>query len=427
MIALLKVIIALGAAGTVALAIGTALVPDLAGLHLFPSVSIALVATLVARVALWLMYRPTAPEADAELPTLTVVIPAYNEGPGVIKTIESIFASDYPKDRLRVVAVNDGSKDDTGAALDAAAARVELHGGRLEVVHLPKNRGKRGALYEAFKRATSDIIATVDSDSVIEPQTLRALVSPFVKDLDVGGVAGKVLVLNRTRNVLTRMLHVRYLLGFDFVRAYQSQLDTVWCCPGAIQAYRRALVAPHLDAWVDQRFLGSRCTNGDDHAMTNLVLSLGKKTRYQATAVCWTIVPHTTMKLCKMYIRWGRSATREGLRALLFVPRRVVRQGPLKGLLMAWDALAQPLAVAGRLASIPAGTWLLVAHPQWLLRGLLAGTLYSIFYALVYLRSERSSDVLFGVLYGWYALFVLFWVQPFATITVRRNGWLTRG
>ncbi|MFO0747555.1 MAG: glycosyltransferase [Myxococcota bacterium] len=427
MIRALKLLIALVAAGTVALAVASSLVPELAGLHLFPSVSLVLVATLGTRIALWLAYRPTPACADDRLPSLTVVIPAYNEGPGVIATIETIFASDYPKDRLTVIAVNDGSKDDTGDALDRALARSDLHGGRLEVIHLPQNRGKRGALHVGFARASGDVLATIDSDSIIAPDTLRNLVAPFVARPNVGGVAGKVLVKNRNQNVLTRMLHVRYLLGFDFVRAYQSVLRTVWCCPGAIQAYRRALVAPHLDAWAAQRFLGVRCTNGDDHAMTNLVLSLGADTVYQASAVCWTIVPHTTTKLCKMYIRWGRSATREGLRAMLFVPRRMLRVGPWRAPLMAWDALAQPLGVVGRLASIPAGTWLLLAHPEWLLRGLLAGTLYSLFYALVYLRSERSTDVVFGVLYGWYALFVLFWVQPFATVTVRRNGWLTRG
>lgn len=423
----LKVLIALGALAAIALAVASSLVPDLAALHVVPSLSAVVVATLAARVALWLAYRPTPLVDDAELPPLTVVIPAYNEGPGVVATIESLFAARYPRDRLRVIAVNDGSKDDTGLALDAALARHDLHGGRLEVVHLPQNRGKRAALHEGFRRASGDILATVDSDSVVEPDTLRALVAPFVRDARVGGVAGKVLVLNRGKNVLTRMLHVRYLLGFDFVRAYQSALRTVWCCPGAIQAYRRALVAPHLDAWAAQRFLGAACTNGDDHAMTNLVLSLGADTRYQATARCLTKVPETTVRLCKMYIRWGRSATREGLRALAFTPRRAVRLGPWRGPLMAWDALSQPLAVAGRLASIPAGSWLLLAHPLWLLRALAAGTLFSVFYALVYLRSERSSDVLFGVLYGWYALFVLFWVQPFATLTVRRNGWLTRG
>jgi hyaluronan synthase len=128
-----------------------------------------------------------------------------------------------------------------------------------------------------------------------------------------------------------------------------------------------------------------------------------------------------------MYIRWGRSTTREGLRALRFTPRRAVSRGLLRGAAIAVDAVTQPLAILLRLASIVGGAWLLFASPLWLLRTLLLSTLIALPYAFVYLRSERSSDVVFGILYGWFALYALFWVQPFATITVRRNGWLTRG
>lgn len=425
-----KLCIALGALGLLVLAVLWELHVDLGALSASPvlsAVSLSLVSIIAIRVGLWLGYRPVPPPDDDALPTLTVVVPAYNEGPGVAKTLESLLAADYPRARLRVIAVDDGSKDDTGAALDAALARMKAAGeDRLEVIHLPENRGKREALFAGFARAQSEIIATVDSDSLARPNTLRALVAPF-SDARTGGVAGRVMVWNRRRNLLTRMLHVRYLLGFDFVRAYQSRLGTVWCCPGAAQAYRRALVAPHLEAWRTQRFLGARCTNGDDHAMTNLVLSLGADTRYQSTAEVYTLVPSRYLRLCKMYIRWGRSATREGLRALAFTPRRTVAKGWLAGAAIALDALSQPVAIAMRLFGLLGGTWLAFSSPAWFARALLLTTLFALPYALVYLRSERSSDLLFGILYGWFALVGLFWVQPFATLTVRKAGWLTRG
>lgn len=424
-----KALVALGVVVLLTLAVLWQLHVDLGPFShdpIVPVFSLTFAAIVAVRVGLWLGYRPTAVSADHELPTLTVVVPAFNEGPGVVTTVESLLASDYPYDRLKVIVVNDGSKDDTGPALDAALARLQAAGEqRFEVVHLPRNMGKRHALHAGFLRASSDIIATVDSDSLALPDTLRALVAPF-SDAKVGGVAGRVMVWNRAKNLMTRMLHVRYLLGFDFVRAYQSRLGTVWCCPGALQAYRLAAIRPHLDAWLHQRFLGARCTNGDDHALTNLVLSLGYDTRYQSTAEVYTIVPATYVRLCKMYIRWGRSATREGIRALAFAPRRAISRGPIRGAAIALDALVQPLGIALRLASIGGGTWMALVHPSLLVRTLLLSTLFALPYALVYLRSERSTDVLFGILYGWFALFGLFWVQPFATLTVRRNGWLTR-
>lgn len=430
---LAKVLIALVAAGLIAMAIATGLFGFQGfGSALLPTFGGAFLVTVLVRVGLWLAYRPTPRGA---LPTLTVVVPAYNEGPGVRKTIESLLASDYPRERLRVIAVNDGSKDDTGQALDQTLAHLRSLGEeRLTVVHLAQNRGKRGALYEGFTRATTELVATVDSDSFVLADTLANLVAPFA-DPRVAGVAGKVLVANREKNLLTRMLHVRYLLGFDFVRAYQSQLASVWCCPGALQAYRRDVIAPHLDAWNGQRFLGARCTNGDDHALTNLVLSLGHDTRYQATAAVYTIVPTTYIRLAKMFLRWARSAAREGLLAMRYVPRRMLTLARRSRgaatvtwpIAMALDALSQPVAVGLRFASLFFGAGLLLLHPLLLLKALIATTLIALPYAAVYLRSERSSDVLFGVLYGWFAVFMLFWIQPLAVVTVRKNGWMTRG
>ena len=393
---------------------------------LLPFLSSWVVFALAMRSLLWWLYRPMTPTNDelARLPSLTVVVPAYNEGPGVRRTIESILASDFPAHLLRVIAVNDGSKDDTGVHLDAAAAACPE---RVTTLHLARNGGKRRAVYAGWALAESELVATVDSDSVVPPGSLANLVTPLLRDRRVAGVAGQVLVLNREENLLTRMLGVRYILGFDYVRAYQSMLRTVWCCPGALQAYRRAVIAPHLDRWRDQHFLGAQCTNGDDHAMTNLVLSLGHHTVYQANAPVFTLVPSHYVKLSKMYLRWGRSATREGLRALAFAPLRAVRLGPLRGPLMLFDALMQPLLIFAKLLGFVFAFYVLFAHPIWFAQAALATTLIAVMYGLVFLRSERSTEVIFGVLYAWFALFALIWVQPLATLTVRKNGWMTRG
>lgn len=378
---------------------------------------------LAVRLGLWLRYRPTARPSQAALPPLTVVIPAFNEGALVADTIAHVLAADYPPERLTVIAVDDGSTDDTAAHIRRAA---RAHPGRVTVVELPENRGKRHALYAGFKLAESPIVATIDSDSLVARDGLANLVAPFVADPSVGGVAGRVLVLNRGESFITRMLGVRYIIGFDFIRAYQSELGTVWCCPGALQAYRLDAIRPHLEAWRDQHFLGAACTNGDDHAMSNLVLSLGYKTVYQASSQVETVVPATYVGLSKMYLRWGRSATREGLRALRFAPHRALALGLLRGPLMLLDAVLQPLTIALRIAGLFAGSFLFVVHPHALLGALGATAAFALLYALIYLRSERSAQVVYGVLYAYFALFALPWVQPYATLTVRRNGWLTR-
>ncbi len=377
------------------------------------------------RLALWWRYRPVAATAAerARLPSLTVIVPAFNEGATVRDAIQSVLASHYPAERLRVVVVDDGSADDTWRHVSETAARYP---GRAEAIRLPSNRGKRHALYEGLARCTSEVVATLDSDSRVLPDTLAQLVAPLVRDRSVAAVAGKVTARNRTENLLTRMLAVRYVLGFDFVRAYQSELRTVWCCPGALQAYRRDVITPHLEAWRDQRFLGARCTNGDDHAMTNRVLSLGHDTSYQSTAVVETIVPATYAGLCRMYVRWGRSATREGARALRFAGRRAAALGGHRAPLVLLDAVLQPLTIAVKVVGLFAALAALWFDPALLMHAAGATTVFALAYCLIYLRSERSLHTFFGLLYAWFAMLALPWVQPFATLTVRRNGWMTR-
>src|SRR5581483_9243799 len=78
---------------------------------------------IVIRTILWIAYRP-APSATREgAPRLTVIIPAYNEGAMVLQSIESVAKADYPHDRLEILVVDDGSKDDTWSYISQAAAR----------------------------------------------------------------------------------------------------------------------------------------------------------------------------------------------------------------------------------------------------------------------------------------------------------------
>ena len=160
--------------------------------------------------------------------------------------------------------------------------------------------------------------------------------------------------------------------------------------------------------------------------MTNLVLSLGYDTAYQSTAAVETLVPTTYESLCRMYVRWGRSATREGLRALRFTPQRALDRGVIRGSLILLDALLQPTTIALRVLGLFAGVVLLFHNPKLLLVGGLVTTVVALIYCAIHLRSERTIETLFGVLYAWFAMVGLVWVQPFATLTVRGNDWLTR-
>ncbi len=374
---------------------------------------------LLYRTLLWFRYRtpPVATLDDA--PSLTVVIPAYNEGAMVARSIDSVATAHYPRERLEIFVIDDGSRDDTWQHIEAAAARYP---GLVTCVRFPENRGKRAALEAGFRRARGDVLVTIDSDSVIEPGTLLAMAGPF-RNPSVGAVAGKVSVYNRAAGLIPRMLKVRFALSFDFLRATQSTYGTVYCCPGALAGYRADVVRRVLDRWVNQRFLGRRCTFGEDRALTNEILNAGYNSVYQHAAVVHTLVPVQYGKLCKMFLRWDRSYVREELRFL----RHVVWKRPLRARCI---ALADTLITNTR---YPVGWAVLVLlafmiadHPHVLLRFCCTLLLVATFNMLYYLRAERSWDFVYGIAYSFFSAFALFWVFPYAVCTVRTQGWLTR-
>ncbi|HET6343458.1 MAG TPA: glycosyltransferase family 2 protein, partial [Myxococcota bacterium] len=257
--------------------------------------------------AMWVKYEPVAPD-DAPWPTLTVIIPAYNEGPMVERSIRSVVQADYPLDKLEVMVVDDGSRDDT--YFHMLHLRRD-HPGAVTLHRFKGNKGKRAALVQGFRAARGEIVLTLDSDSEVEPQTLKAMVMPFKREACVGAVAGRVRVLNRT-TLLGNMLDVQFTIAFDFVRAGQSSIRTVMCCPGALSAFRRDVILPHLDGWSRQTFLGRSVSHGEDQALTNIVLRSGYDTVYQSNAVVLTLVPQTYRQLTRMLTRWDRSYIVEG-------------------------------------------------------------------------------------------------------------------
>lgn len=373
---------------------------------------------LTFRTILWFLYRPF-PHADYNsAPLLTVIIPAYNEGPMVEKTIDSVASADYPRERLEIIAIDDGSKDDTWHYIERAALK---HSGLVTAVRFEKNRGKRAGLEEGFRRAHGEIVVTIDSDSVIEKDTLLAIVGPF-KNPKVGAVAGKVAVYNRYQGLIPRMLHVRFILSFDFLRATQSTYGTVYCCPGALSAYRITIVRDVLEAWINQTFLGKQCTYGEDRALTNLILARGFNSVYQRTAVVHTIVPWTYKKLCKMYLRWDRSYIRE---EIIFAG--IVWKRPLGALIIAvWDKVVTNLRFPVAYASLVMLIILTYNDPMTIIRLMYAMGLISFFNMLYYLHSEHSWDFVYGIIYAYFSFFSLFWLFPYAALTLRSRSWMTR-
>ncbi|NOR26034.1 MAG: glycosyltransferase [Desulforhopalus sp.] len=365
-------------------------------------------------------YRPIAAASDSDLPDLTVVVPAYNEGALVQQTLRSLATGDYPAEKLQLIAVDDGSKDDTWHYIEAACREFP---DQIMAIRQLKNGGKRRALYEGFRRATGTVLVTVDSDSIVETDTLRNLVSPFVGDPDCGAVAGNVRVLNRDA-IIPHMIDVSFVFGFEFIRSAQSVLRTVLCTPGALAAYRKDLVMNVLDEWLNQKFLGREANIGEDRAITNLILRQGKSVLFQRNATVYTNVPVRYQDLCKMLIRWGRSNVRETIKMAGFVFGNFRDHHRISArLLLAMQCLwCAPSPVLFILMIS-----LVVLFPlQFAIVSLGGGALWNTISALFYAHRYRSSDALWAYGYGVFHFCALAWIAPYSLLTARRSGWLTR-
>ena len=377
-------------------------------------------AELVWRAVLALRYRPVPGCDDELLPDCTVVVPAFNEGKQVFVTLESLAASDYPKDKLQLIAVDDGSVDDTWEWIRRAE---ELLGGRVITIKQPRNKGKRHALYAGFQQSTGEILVTVDSDSIVTADTLRNLVAPFVADKKVGAVAGNLRVLNMDKGMIPKMLDVAFVYTSNFLRASQSMVKAVLCTPGALSAYRRSVVMNVLQEWLHQTFCGQPANIGEDRALTNLILREGHHVVFQRNAWVYTEAPVTYANLCKMFLRWARGDFRENiaLTRFIFTP---FREGSLLGarinLISNWVATVIQVVLVFALGMI-------VLHPITLGVNMLLGVIISSsLAAIIYAWKFGSFTSLWAFMYGFYSLVSLSWIGPYALITPHKSGWLTR-
>ena len=381
--------------------------------------TLAYLAFQLVRTVLWWRYRsyslPPGP-----LPRVTVIIPAYNEGAMVEKSIYAAAASDYPADRLEILCIDDGSKDDTWFYIDRARKRYPK---LIKAIRFPKNRGKKEGLYAGFTQGKGDFFITIDSDSVIQRDTVKQVIAPMLGDPKIGAVAGNVKVFNRSRSLMARMLAVRFVLAFDFLRASQSMYGCVTCTPGALSAYRAAALKPVLEEWRHQTFMGLPANIGEDRSLTNFILRRGYYSAYQRSAVVQTMVPETYKGLCRMYLRWDRSNFRENWIQLKYI---FTKYRDRHRLLPIIDFFITQIEFP--LTYLFLGMLLVsfYIYPIVMVKFFAALGVFTLVWMYYYIHQERDMEFIYGILYSYFAFFLLNWVQPWAFITVRNDRWLTR-
>ncbi|MEA3558825.1 MAG: glycosyltransferase [Candidatus Thermoplasmatota archaeon] len=379
--------------------------------------SIMILLYLPTRVILYTLYKPY--DDRGYRPTVTVVVPAYNEGSFVKKTLKALLRSDYPKELFQIIAVDDGSRDDTFKNILEMANK---HPDMIKALRFQKNRGKREAMAEGVKHAKGEIIVFIDSDTIVEKDAVRHLVAPFT-DSRIGGVTGKVKVENWNRNILTRMLGVRYIMSFDFYRCTSSVFGGITCLSGVISAYRKNILEDVIPTWREQIFLGSKCTFGDDRSLTNHVLKRDYLTVYSRKAVAHTLAPDNIGKLMKMLVRWNRSFVRETLILMKYIydPRVIVRRKML--FFESTITTLMPFLMMFIIGTI----YVRVALNPWHLVTVIGSiAAMAMIYMLFYIKTERNWQFVYGIAYAFFYITILIWILPYAMLTVNKTHWGTR-
>ncbi len=367
-------------------------------------------------------YKTYEDPGDDALPTVAVLVPAYNEGKQVADTLQSLLKSDYPGEKLEIVTVNDGSRDDTWRWM------TKIAGGktRITAIDLPKNSGKRNALYKGLLVTKAEVVVTLDSDSVVPAGTLRQLVAPFAYDRKIGCVAGNIRVLNPRAGLIPRMLDVSFVFGFEFLKSAQSVVRTVLCSPGALSAYRRSALLPYMTEWVNETFFGRPAVIGEDRALTNILIREGWEIVFQKDAVAYSEMPTAYSQLCKMMIRWTRANVRENFAMFKFAFTQLnFQQDDLIGLrvnlvVQTFWQISPVVFSVFTLWSIFTGSFAFIFSAAFSI------LFWSTLPAFIYARRYSRMESLLGYVYGFFSFATLFWVAPYSVLTVHRSGWMTR-
>lgn len=374
-----------------------------------------LLQTLFAHLAWRRSLRAADAPDDGWLPRVDVVVACYNEDPGRLDACcAALLRQDY-QGELRVYLVDDGSGN-REALVPVYERYAELPG--WEILLPDRNAGKRHAQDLAVRYCRGDLVVTIDSDTEIDPDGVRAIVQPF-RDPRVGAVTGDVGVSNASVNLLTRLIQMRYWVAFNQERAAQGYFGTVLCCSGPFAAYRRSALEEVWPRYVTQTFRGIACTYGDDRHLTNLVLARDYLALFEPRAHARTHAPTTLREYLRQQLRWNKSFYRELLWTLPFVARRPPY--------VAFEVTTQTLLpLLLTLAVGSALTTAVLVHPGYLLHYLAAVVVMALLHCAYGAWRNRDPRFLLFVLYGFLHAGLLIPIRVRALSTLTDNRWGTR-
>lgn len=257
----------------------------------------SLFVSLFFEVFLLITYLEVREELDLEekrlsqdlkyFPTVTIIVPCFNEAHTVGKTIKSILNLNYPKDKLSIITVDDGSTDRTSRELARFKSYPQIS------ILSKENGGKHTALNLALEKVQSDLVGCLDADSFVNPDALKKIV-PFFDDTSIMAVTPSIKVFE-PKSVLQYAQKIEYNWGI-FLRRMLSSLGAIYVTPGPFSILRTQ---------VFQELGNYR----HGHYTEDMEMALRmQRHRYKIVnshgAHVYTVAPVGLVALCKQRVRW---------------------------------------------------------------------------------------------------------------------------
>ncbi len=374
--------------------------------------------------------------AGARTPSVAIIVPCWNEETTIDGTVRSLLALDYPKDKLRIVLVNDGSTDNTKAVMDSYIGNPQI-----EVLH-KENGGKHTAINLGIEHAKdAEFVGCLDADSFVAPDALLEMM-PCFDDPKVAAATPAMSVF-QPRNLLEQMQNAEYIIGIA-ARHALSAVNGIYVTPGPFSFYRRSVI---------EELGGFRHAHqAEDMEMALRIQRAGYEIENAPRSRVYTKVPRTVPKLVKQRTRWTTGFLRNvmtdyrdlvgnpkyGILGLLVLPLGFVAiVGGAFLFFVALVATAQGIISSFTVASgVPLSytlmprfslEWFYIPATFLLLTSIVVGLL-SISFVLIGRRvSNTPGKVALGIL-GYtfvYAFIAPFWLlrSMYDVLTGKRRAW----
>ncbi|UPU32690.1 glycosyltransferase family 2 protein [Pediococcus acidilactici] len=260
-----------------------------------------LIINLILTVAGYTWYLQEVPKPDKklpeEIPFVTVMVPAHNEGIVIVKTVLSLLSFDYPHDRYEIIVINDNSSDNSAELL--REVQKDFGEERLKVINTDNvtgGKGKSNALNIGLKQAKGSVIAVYDADNTPERSALRLLVAELLQSDRLAAVIGKFRTRNKEATVLTRFINIETLSFQWMAQAGRQRLFKLCTIPGTNYVIRREILEK-IGGW-DVKALA------EDTEISFRVYQMGYRIKFQPRAVTWEQEPQTLDVWFHQRTRW---------------------------------------------------------------------------------------------------------------------------